>query len=281
MSTPSIPDLTEPALPPIIGVVASQLRNPSQQKILDEVTRQLNSRGVITVLLNAETDVALTALIQQATPLALRGLLLLPGNKAISACNLPVLEIDAEPEWQADALRAGEVTAALLLAQGHQRFGFLQIQPGDVAQKQSYCTTLQAAGMTLDAELTAAADDRDGAYQAMMQYLKKTRAAERIQALFCESDLLAFGAIQAVRDFGQGTHLAVAGFGDTEEARSPTWHLTSWSPDVRQIIGRALDRWLGQQAENSDEEGQLQQRHSHSGKVIPGEMSACGCAFRH
>ena len=147
-----------------------------------------------------------------------------------------MLEIDAEPEWQADALRAGEVTAALLLAQGHQRFGFLQSQPGDVAQKQSYCTTLQAAGMTLDAELTAAADDRDGAYQTMMQYLKKTRTAERIQALFCENDLLAFGAIQAVRDFGQGTHLAVAGLGDSEEARSPTWHLTSWSPDVRRSL---------------------------------------------
>lgn len=281
MTTPSVPELAEPALPAIIGVVAGERLNPCQQKILVEVTRQLNARGVITVLLNAETDVALTALIRQATPLALRGLLLLPGNKAISACKLPVLALDAEPEWHADALRAGEVTAALLLAQGHQRFGFLQSQPGDVAQKQSYCTTLQAAGMTLDAELTAGADDRDGAYQVMMQYLKKTRAAERIQALFCESDLLAFGAIQAVRDFGQGTHLAVAGFGDSEEARSPTWHLTSWSPDIRQIIARALDRWLGQPTENSGEEGQLQQRHSHSGKVVPGEMSACGCAFRH
>ncbi|WP_442796524.1 substrate-binding domain-containing protein [Pantoea vagans] len=281
MTTSSVPELAESALPAIIGVVAGELLNPCQQKILVEVTRQLNARGVITVLLNAETDVALTALIRQATPLALRGLLLLPGNKAISACKLPVLALDAQPEWQADALRAGEVTAALMLAQGHQRFGFLQSQPGDVAQKQSYCTTLQAAGMTLDAELNAGADDRDGAYQAMMQYLKKTRAAERIQALFCESDLLAFGAIQAVRDFGQGTHLAVAGFGDSEEARSPTWHLTSWSPDIRRIIARALDRWLGQPTENSGEAGQLQQRHSHSGKVVPGEMSACGCAFRH
>jgi len=247
------------------------------------VMRQLNARGVISVLLSAETDVTLTALIRQATPLGLRGLLLLPGNRVTDACNLPVLQIDAEPELQADALRAGEVTAELLLKQGHQRFGFMQAQPGELAQKQGYRASLLASGTALNAELTVGSDDRDCAYQAMMSYLKKTRAAERIQALFCESDLMAFGAMQAIRDFGQGIHLAVAGFGDSEEARSSTWHLTSWSPDIRQIAGRALDRWLGQQAGNSsaEEQGQLQRRHSHAGKVLPGEMSACGCAFRH
>lgn len=283
MITPFTPDLTEPAAPPVIGVVASQLLNPYQQKMLDEVMRQLNARGVISVLLSAETDVTLTTLIRQATPLGLRGLLLLPGNRVTDACNLPVLQIDAEPELQADALRAGEVTAELLLKQGHQRFGFMQGQPGELAQKQGYRASLLAAGMALNAELTVGSDDRDCAYQAMMSYLKKTRAAERIQALFCESDLMAFGAMQAIRDFGQGIHLAVAGFGDSEEARSSTWHLTSWSPDIRQIAGRALDRWLGQQAGNSsaEEQGQLQRRHSHAGKVLPGEMSACGCAFRH
>jgi len=138
MITPFTPDLTEPAVAPVIGVVASQLLNPYQQKMLDEVMRQLNARGVITVLLSAETDVTLNALIRQAIPLGLRGLLLLPGNRVTDACHLPVLQIDAEPELQADALRAGEVTAELLLKQGHQRFGFMQGQPGALAQKQGY-----------------------------------------------------------------------------------------------------------------------------------------------
>ena len=115
MITPFTPDLTEPAAPPVIGVVASQLLNPYQQKMLDEVMRQLNARGVITVLLSAETEDTLTALIRQATPLGLRGLLLLPGNRLTDACHLPVLQIDAEPELQADALRAGEATAEILL----------------------------------------------------------------------------------------------------------------------------------------------------------------------
>ncbi|EFM19665.1 MULTISPECIES: substrate-binding domain-containing protein [unclassified Pantoea] len=281
MTRPFKHDSPLSALPPVIGIVASQLLNPYQQKMLDEVTRQLNVRGAITVLLSADSEEALTALIRQATPLAMRGVILLPGNRITDTCNLPVLEIDAEPERQADARRAGEVTSELLLAEGHQRFGFMQSQPVESAQKQGYSTALQAAGRVLNAVLTSEADDRDGAYQAMMDYLKKTRAADRIQALFCESDLLAFGAIQAIRDFGQGAHIAVAGFGDSEEARSSTWHLTSWSPDIRQIMVNALDRWLGQHAVSSQVQGQLARRHSHFGKIAPGEMSACGCAFRH
>ena len=281
MTRPFKHDSALSALPPVIGIVASQLLNPYQQKMLDEVTRQLNVRGAITVLLSADSEEALTALIRQAKPLATRGLILLPGNRITDTCNLPVLEIDAEPELQADARRAGEVTSELLLAEGHQRFGFMQSQPVEGAQKQGYSTALQAAGRVLNAVLTSEADDRDGAYQAMMDYLKKTRAADRIQALFCESDLLAFGAIQAIRDFGQGAHIAVAGFGDSEEARSSTWHLTSWSPDIRQIMGNALDRWLGQHTVSSQVQGQLARRHSHFGKIAPGEMSACGCAFRH
>lgn len=281
MITSSTPDSTGSALPPVIGVVASQLFNPYQQKVLDEVTRQLNARGMVTVLLSGQTQEELTALIRRSAPLVLRGLLVLPGSRVTDAGHLPVLEFDAEPELQADALQAGQVTAELLLAQGHQRFGFMQSQPGESAQKQGYSTTLQAAGRVLNAGLTAEGDDRESAWQAMMHYLKKTRASERIQALFCESDLLAFGAMQAIRDFGQGAHLAVAGFGDSEEARSATWHLTSWSPDIRQITANAIDRWLGQPAESRGGKGQIEQRHSHFGKIVPGEMSACGCAFRH
>ena len=239
----STPDSAGSALPPVIGVVASQLFNPYQQKVLDEVTRQLNARGMVTVLLSGQTQEELTALIRRSAPLVLRGLLVLPGSRVTDAGHLPVLEFDAEPELQADAL--------------------------------------QAAGRVLNAGLTAEGDDRESAWQAMMHYLKKTRASERIQALFCESDLLAFGAMQAIRDFGQGAHLAVAGFGDSEEARSATWHLTSWSPDIRQIMGNALDRWLGQHVVTSQVQGQLARRHSHFGKIAPGEMSACGCAFRH
>lgn len=279
-----------PAFPMMIGVVASPLLTLCHQKILNELTRQLNARGALMLLLPADTEQTLAAQLKQAAPLGLRGLLVLSDgindrqyDHALAASLLPVIRPDAEQDVQHDARLAGEEIGRLLLAEGHQRFGSLQSQAGISSQMQGYHASLMAANHTLAVELVADGSDREQAYQAVTRYLKQTRAAERIQALFCESDLLAFGAMQAIRDFGQGAHIAVAGFGDVDEARSSTWHLTTWADNIGWRINHALNRLLGTVAVEHKEgrEGALKIRHSHFGKQRPGEMSECGCAHRH
>ncbi|WP_336754976.1 substrate-binding domain-containing protein [Pantoea sp. USHLN298] len=280
----------EAAFPMMIGVVTSPLLAPCHQNVLNELARQLNTRGALMLLLPADTGQTLTAQLTQAAPLGLRGLLVLSDgvsdrqwDEALAASSLPVIRPDAEPDVQHDARRAGEEMGRLLLAEGHQRFGSLQSHPGRSPQMQGYHASLMTANHTLAAELLADGSDREQAYQAVTRYLKQTRAAERIQALFCESDLLAFGVMQAIRDFGQGAHIAVAGFGDVDEARSSTWHLTTWADNIGWRISQALNHLLGTVAaeEAEEREGVLKIRHSHFGKQRPGEMSECGCAHRH
>ena len=116
---------------------------------------------------------------------------------------------------------------------------------------QGFIASLQAEDKTLHAALHAGALHREQAYQTMMAYLKKTRAAERINALMCEYDELAFGALQAVRDFGQGAHIAVVGFDDADEARGSTWHLSSWAPRRDLLVTEALNRLLDQRPDHS------------------------------
>ncbi|MDU4125944.1 substrate-binding domain-containing protein [Pantoea sp.] len=287
LSTDQQPDT---AFPPMIGVISSPLLNCWQQKILHQLTHQLNARGVLMLLMNAATEQALAAQLTQAAPLGLRGLLLLPGAfsdsppaSILTTASLPVLQLDAEQVMQTDARLAGEAIGRLLLADGHQRLGYLQSQAGSSPQKQGYSASLMAADQAICVDLVAGGNDREQGWQAMTDYLKQTRAAERIQALFCESDLLAFGAMQAIRDFGQGAHVAVVGFGDLDEAQSSTWHLTSWSVNIERAINDALNRLLGPCAAQGETggEGGLKRRHSHLGKQRPGEMSECGCAHRH
>lgn len=287
LSTDQQPDTAFPAM---IGVISSPLLNPLHQKILHQLTRQLSARGVLMLLLNAATEQALAAQLTQAAPLGLRGLLVLPGAFSdsppasdLTAASLPVLQLDSEPAMQADARLAGEAIGRLLLAEGHQRLGYLQSQARSSPQKQGYSASLMAADQTVCVDLVAGGNDREQGWQAMTDYLKQTRAAERIQALFCESDLLAFGAMQAIRDFGQGAHVAVVGCGDLDEAQSSTWHLTSWSVNIERVINHALNRLLGACAAEREAgcEGELKIRHSHFGKQRPGEVSECGCAYRH
>lgn len=280
----------------IIGVVSNQFSNPYSVKLLNEVTRQLNQRGCMTLLLNVDADARYPALLQMAEQLQVGGLLFLdavaPQQIETAAEVLPqvpaiVLGSDAAQGVSADDYAAGVDIGQLLLAQGHERFGYLQgnasVTP--LARREGYLAALQQADKTLSAELTADGDDRERAYQATMAYLKKARSSERINVLFCENDELAFGAQQAIRDFGQGVHIAVAGFGDVDEARASTWHLTSWAPRSDLLVNEALNRLLDNKADDNGawRQGELQVRHSHLGKHVHNhaDMVKCGCAIRH
>jgi DNA-binding LacI/PurR family transcriptional regulator len=281
----------------LIGVVSDEFHNPNTVKLLNEVTRQLNARGLNALLINVTSREQYQSALRNAEQLSIGGLVFLTSlfedELTLAAEMLPKvatvhLSHSTSSEANvviADGYDAGEEMGLLLLSQGHQRFGFMHSQENATPPRQmmGFEASLQAEQKTLNLQLSAGGNDRELAYQAMMAYLKKTRAAERINALFCESDVLAFGALQAVRDFAQGAHVAVVGFDDVDEARASTWHLTSWSQRRDLLVTEALNRVLENRADNSGawQQGELQVRHSHHGKYVPGEMSQCGCAIRH
>ncbi|MGK3135384.1 substrate-binding domain-containing protein [Pantoea trifolii] len=281
----------------IVGIVSDEFTNPNTVKLLNEVTRQLNARGLITLLLNANSRESYQSALHNAAQLPVSALVFLTSlfsdELSVAADILPQaktvhLSHSASADANvviADGYDAGAEMGLLLLSQGHQRFGFMHSQQNSATARQldGFVASLQAEQKELKIELSAGGNDRELAYQAMMAYLKKTRAAERINALFCESDVLAFGALQAVRDFAQGAHVAVVGFDDVDEARASTWHLTSWAQRRDLLVAEALNRLLENRADtgNAWQQGELQVRHSHHGKHVPGEMSQCGCAIRH
>jgi DNA-binding LacI/PurR family transcriptional regulator len=283
--------------PNIIGIVSDEFTNPNTVTLLNEMTRQLNARGLVTLLLNVDSAESYQRMLQNAASLPLAGLVFLTSlfeDELHTAAKLlpDVATVHLSQSREAgaevviaDGFDAGAEMGLLLLSQGHQRFGFMhsQQQADPSRQMAGLVSSLEAEHKTLNIQLVAGANDRELAYQTMMAYLKKTRAAERINALFCESDVLAFGALQAVRDFGQGAHVAVVGFDDVDEARASTWHLTSWAQRSDLLVNEALNRLLENRADtgNAWQQGELQVRHSHHGKYVPGEMSQCGCAIRH
>lgn len=281
----------------VIGVVSGGFSNPWTLKMLDEVTRQLDVRGYLLLLLNASSADRTQSLMQKAASLDIDGLIFLTSDgDALSVAgdflpDIPSIQLGGAGDGEdrvvaAEGYHAGLQTGKLLLAQGYQRFGFMQGKAGtatSLQQMAGFTDSLTAADKALDRVLIAGNDDRELAWQAMTAYLKQTRASERINGLFCENDLLAFGAIQAIRDFGQGVHIGVVGFNDSEDAGSSTWHLTSWAPQTNLLVAEALNRLLDNRADLSGQwqQGQLQVRHSHLGKEVLGDIPKCGCASRH
>lgn len=280
-----------------IGVVAGEFNNPYTLTLLNEVTRQLNLRGASTLLLNVGDEASCQAVLRTARPLPVDALLFLAHHlsaEQLAAMTarypLPAIHVchsaarEGEEAIGVDDYAAGEQIGHLLLSQGYQRFGFMKgpASPSPLRRMEGYAASLQGAGKTLNSVLVAGQSDREKAYEAMMTYLKTTWASERIEGLFCENDVLAFGAMQAIRDFGEGAHIGVVGFDDVGEARSSMWSLTTWAQRGDLQITEALNRLLDQRTDEQGawRKGELKIRHSHLSREEHGEMSQCGCASR-
>jgi len=104
-----------------------------------------------------------------------------------------------------------------LLGLGYRRIGFINGVPGLQASQdrlRAYQVALQEHGIALDPELIVVGNFQDsGGYQAMQRLLS---LEPRVEAVFAASDMMAFGAIRAIRERGLEVprDIAVVGFDD-------------------------------------------------------------------
>lgn len=167
-----------------------------------------------------------------------------------------------------DGYRAGEEIAGLLIEQGHRRFGYMKgpdTQSSHLLRMEGYRDKLMATGFQLDRVLTAGHYDRQRGFQLMSEYLQATPESERVEALFCENDVLALGALEALRQTAPSSAMAVVGFDDIDEAGSANWALTSYSQRIDRLVEEALNRLIDNRAtaDGAWRHGELRVRRSH------------------
>lgn len=140
---------------------------------------------------------------------------------------------------------AAEATRHLLEA-GRRRIAVIGSQPPPYGHSarlrlQGYRDALAAAQVRYDSALVVPALEwrREAGVQGARRLLE---LAEPPDAVFCFNDLLALGAIHALRDAGVRVpaDLAVVGFDDIEESRFSTPTLTTVAPDKAAIAQQAV-----------------------------------------
>ncbi|MDQ0895157.1 LacI family DNA-binding transcriptional regulator [Agromyces ramosus] len=105
---------------------------------------------------------------------------------------------------------------------------------------------LAATGGTLDDDdIIRAAFTRDGGYDGMRELIE--RGLGEVELVFAANDVMAVGALSAIRDAGlePGTDVAVAGFDDIPTVRDVTPALTTVRVPLEEIGCRALRLALG------------------------------------
>jgi LacI family transcriptional regulator len=165
---------------------------------------------------------------------------------------LPVVEID-------NAGGAGDLARALHRI-GYRRFGVLAGPPGlrTAADRTSgFLSALAELGCPVaDRDVVRGSFTRDGGHEAMTALLGRKTSAEAVAAetpevVFAVNDVMAVGAMAAVRDAGLGVphDVAVAGFDDIHTLRDVTPGLTTVRIPLDEISEAATALALGRKDE--------------------------------
>ena len=83
---------------------------------------------------------------------------------------------------------------------------------------------------------------RQEGMKALLRYLEATPRHERMEAIFCENDILAIGAMDALVESNAARKIAVVGFDDMELAASPSYELTTFRQPVEYLVSEAISR---------------------------------------
>lgn len=132
---------------------------------------------------------------------------------------------DAEgvlPSIVPDERGGGRRATERLLAAGHTRIGFINLDPdipAAVGRLEGYREALKQAGVELDPELIVSGHaTADGGYEAACVLLDRKGKDGRPTALFCANDRMAMGAYDAIKERGLAIpqDIAVIGFDNQE-----------------------------------------------------------------
>jgi LacI family transcriptional regulator, repressor for deo operon, udp, cdd, tsx, nupC, and nupG len=176
---------------------------------------------------------------------------------ALRALDIPLVSVGSHiprsPSVRIDDVAAAQTAVNHLVHQGHERIGFIAGSPDDpgfgfvssLDRRRGYENALQAAGLTLDHDLTVAGSyGLEGGAAAMAQLLSGPTLPT---AVFAEYDELAIGALWALRRAGLPVPhtMSVVGIDDHEMAQ--VHDLTTVAQDAKEqgaIAARLLLRTL-------------------------------------
>jgi len=227
----------------IVSIIAADIRNPYQSRLIDEITASLQHRGRVTMLINTDGDdrAAATALARSLNYRADAAIVLsgTPPAALVDTClangQHVVLINRAETPPGADRIlidNAGAAETALQMALRAGCRRHLVVASGSrtaslVERGNAYLAAARAAGVGVELIVAGPTSYASG-LEAARRVLAKGPPPD---AAFCVNDLLALGFMDGARqDFGLRIpeDLCVTGFDDIEQAGWQSYGLTTF-----------------------------------------------------
>jgi DNA-binding LacI/PurR family transcriptional regulator len=248
----------------LIAIVVGGLYNPFYSAVLEEFTVKFQAAGHQVLLVHVASDHALDAVIPKLASYRVDAIvsalaILSPrGAQTLAKLRIPVISFNTavKNEWvtpvSCDNAGAGRQIAELFVARGARSFGFIS---GPIA---SFASTSRLKGFAARLRELGAGPVKvgrgdyryEGGFAAAIEMFAPSEAPE---ALFCANDLLAIGAIDALRK-AKGIRVPedvmVAGFDDIPEASWASVDLTTFMQDGARMVDEALAIVTAAEADN-------------------------------
>jgi len=272
----------------IVGLVASRLDTPLRSRQVRQLSEALIREGFKPMLITAERPDEVSSLIESLLGYSIAGMIFTsdtPPRALIEDCGrlgLPVVLVNraGASNWGdrvvADNTKAGQLAASVLIDSGAKCLGCL------VPRKKTYSVSGRAKAF-----LSAAATHglptevlyaEDQGYEDARVGINETDRAvfDRIDGLFCSTDLMALGALDALRidlAIAVPDQIQVLGFDDIEQARWGSFNLSTIRQDidaqtetvVRLLIERIADSTLSNRLERQPLSAVLRGTTRHDG----------------
>ncbi len=239
----------------IIGVVIGDTMNPYNSAILEEATRRLHSAGRQVMLFmmtpNLDSGDALPIALQYqidgvfiSVPIMSQAMIseYAQGGKPIVLVNRKVKGIDL-PIVQVDNAGGGRIVAEFMADCGHRRIGMINGVMSSTTNEErriAFLNCLEERGIAPPTEEIGHYTYEGGFHAA----LRLAALEERPEAIFCVNDLMALGALNALRDhlgLRIPEDVSIVGFDDIPAASWPDIQLTTIHSDPAEMARRAID----------------------------------------
>ncbi|MCP4360624.1 MAG: LacI family DNA-binding transcriptional regulator [Chloroflexi bacterium] len=251
----------------IIGIVVVRFANPYYWQIFKGFTQKLQDLGYSTLLLNAAQDQEVEQTLPTALQYQVDGLIITSAtlsSKMAEECvraGTPVVLFNRyEMGTMANAVccdnvGGGKLVANALLDAGYERLAYLAGEEGSSTNRdreQGFIHQLQTRGHTLAFRESGNEYTYEAGYAAAKRLLQNDPPPN---AVFCASDLMAMGMLDATKELGLKIpdDLGIVGFDDIKMVAWPSYAITT----IRQPINRMVDTTIEvllNAIENSDSE---------------------------
>ena len=238
-----------------VAVVISGTSNPFYALAFEEFTKALQKTGHQVLLIHTDSDHSLDGVLPRLASYRVDAIVsALPvlseeAAQSLARINIPAISFNTpvKNRWVAsvcaDSAGGAAVIADLFVERGAKSFGYIVGSAGSHASSErlrGYRARLRRHGFS-QVQTMNGDYHYDGGYEAV---LSLDRIGPLPDAIFCGNDLMALGAMDALRhELGLSVpgDVLVAGFDDVPEASWKSYSLTTVVQDYRRMVADAME----------------------------------------